>query len=78
VPDSLQGILVVKKQVEDNAWPLLMQAEKFLKEGKYEKAIQKTASAGRWVKWGTDARPHPQSLDARLPNASAPARLTSL
>ena len=47
--------LIIKKQVEDHAWPLLMEAEKLYNAGKYEKAYQKAASAGRWVKWGFDS-----------------------
>lgn len=51
---SAKHPLIFKKQVEDKAWPLLMEAERLYNEGKYEKAYQKAAAAGRWVKWGFD------------------------
>jgi hypothetical protein len=46
--------LIFKKQVEDRAWPKLMEAEKYFNQGKYEKAWQKVTAAAKTVKWGFD------------------------
>jgi hypothetical protein len=46
--------LIFKRQVEDRAWPKLMDAEKFFNQGKYEKAWQSVSSAAKTVKWGFD------------------------
>jgi hypothetical protein len=46
--------LYTKKQIEETAWPLILEAEKLYQAGKYVKAYEKAAAAARRVKWGFD------------------------
>ena len=46
--------LRIKKTVEDNAWPLIMAAEKARDAGDYSKALSKAAAAAKHIRWGFD------------------------
>jgi hypothetical protein len=50
-----QHPLRIKKQIEENVWPRLMDAEKAFNSRNFQKAWQKLNSAAKWLKWGFDA-----------------------
>ncbi len=52
---SARHPLIIKKVVGDRVRPLLLEAERLLKEGKHEKAHRKSVEAARWIKWGYDS-----------------------